>query len=189
MTAEVERQWSKRLDHWKKEKQARKTLMQDVLDARKKQIEEKCKDFLESCLVISLLFQLLVAMIEQEKAKMEIEKAVALRNFEEHILLEKQQQEEKHKVYQQQVHIKSNYFKIIITQANLSYRNDLEKQIEYNELSKQFEKQQIQEEIAMCKEAEYIHQKRVRNALKNPNIVIGRVHPNRLALSGKALTN
>ena len=43
--SEVKAQWQKRLEQWKKEKEARKKLMQDVLDTRKKQIQEKCKPF------------------------------------------------------------------------------------------------------------------------------------------------
>ena len=40
--AEVEKQWARRLEQWKQEKAARRKLMQDVLNTRKKQIEEKC---------------------------------------------------------------------------------------------------------------------------------------------------
>lgn len=43
ITVEVEKQWSRRLEQWRKEKEARNKLMQDVLDSRKKQIQEKCK--------------------------------------------------------------------------------------------------------------------------------------------------
>ena len=39
---EVEKQWARRIEQWKQEKAARKKLMQDVLDTRKKQVEEKC---------------------------------------------------------------------------------------------------------------------------------------------------
>lgn len=39
--AEVEKQWARRLEQWKQEKVARRKLMQDVLNTRKKQIEEK----------------------------------------------------------------------------------------------------------------------------------------------------
>ena len=40
---EVQRQWAKRVEQWRKEREARKKLMQDVLDTRKKQIQEKRK--------------------------------------------------------------------------------------------------------------------------------------------------
>lgn len=43
VNAEVEKNWAKRLEQWRKEREARRKLMQDVLDTRKKQIEEKCK--------------------------------------------------------------------------------------------------------------------------------------------------
>ena len=39
--AEVEKQWARRIEQWRQEKVARKKLMQDVLDTRKRQIEEK----------------------------------------------------------------------------------------------------------------------------------------------------
>lgn len=39
---EVEKQWARRLEQWRQEKAARKKLMQDVLNTRKEQIEEKC---------------------------------------------------------------------------------------------------------------------------------------------------
>lgn len=38
---EVEKQWARRIEQWRQEKAARKKLMQDVLNTRKKQIEEK----------------------------------------------------------------------------------------------------------------------------------------------------
>ena len=42
VTAEVAKQWAKRVEQWRREKEARKKLMQDVIDTRRKQIEEKC---------------------------------------------------------------------------------------------------------------------------------------------------
>lgn len=41
VNSEVEKQWAKRLEQWRKEREARKRLMQDVLNERKKQVEEK----------------------------------------------------------------------------------------------------------------------------------------------------
>ena len=38
---EVEKQWARRIEQWRQEKAARKKLMQDVLNTRKQQIEEK----------------------------------------------------------------------------------------------------------------------------------------------------
>ena len=43
INSEVERQWAKRTEQWKRERQARAKLMKDVLDTRKQQIKEKCK--------------------------------------------------------------------------------------------------------------------------------------------------
>ena len=43
LSLQVEKIWAKRLQQWKTEKEARKKLMQDVLETRKKQIEHKCK--------------------------------------------------------------------------------------------------------------------------------------------------
>jgi len=45
---EVEKQWARRIEQWRQEKAARKKLMQDVLDTRKKQVEEKCMHFFKS---------------------------------------------------------------------------------------------------------------------------------------------
>ena len=42
VSAEVEKQWARRLAQWRKERDARKKLMQDVLETRKKQVQEKC---------------------------------------------------------------------------------------------------------------------------------------------------
>lgn len=41
VNSEVEKQWAKRLEQWRKEREARMKLMQDVLNERKKQVEEK----------------------------------------------------------------------------------------------------------------------------------------------------
>ena len=43
VNTEVEKQWAKRLEQWRKEREARRKLMKDVLDTRKKQIQEKCE--------------------------------------------------------------------------------------------------------------------------------------------------
>lgn len=40
---EVQKQWAKRVEQWRKEREARKKLVQDVLDTRKKQIQERCE--------------------------------------------------------------------------------------------------------------------------------------------------
>ncbi len=43
LTAEVEKQWAKRMEQWRKEKEARSKLMKDVMDTRRSQIQQKCK--------------------------------------------------------------------------------------------------------------------------------------------------
>lgn len=70
-------------------------------------------------------------------------------------------------------------------QANKSYQKDLLQQIDYLEESKQFEKLQVRDELAMCKEAESVHRRRVQEALNNPSP--DKVHPTRIVLSGKSL--
>ena len=44
ITSEVEKQWAKRAEQWKREREARAKLMKDVLDTRKQQIKDKCKN-------------------------------------------------------------------------------------------------------------------------------------------------
>ena len=39
---EVEKSWQKRLAQWRLEKEARKKLLQEVIDYRNKQLNEKC---------------------------------------------------------------------------------------------------------------------------------------------------
>ena len=43
INSEVAKQWAKRTEQWKREREARAKLMKDVLDTRKQQIKEKCK--------------------------------------------------------------------------------------------------------------------------------------------------
>ena len=43
INSEVAKQWAKRAEQWKREREARAKLMQEVLDTRKEQIKEKCK--------------------------------------------------------------------------------------------------------------------------------------------------
>ena len=43
LSAEVQKQWAKRVEQWRKEREARRKLMDDVLKTRKEQIKEKCK--------------------------------------------------------------------------------------------------------------------------------------------------
>ena len=41
INAEVEKQWQVRLNQWNREKEARRKLLREVVDTRKKQIQEK----------------------------------------------------------------------------------------------------------------------------------------------------
>lgn len=43
LNAEVNRQWEKRFHQWRKEKEARASLMKQVFDTRRQQIEDKSK--------------------------------------------------------------------------------------------------------------------------------------------------
>jgi trichoplein keratin filament-binding protein len=43
ITSEVAKQWAKRTEQWKREREARAKLMQQVIESRKQQIQEKCK--------------------------------------------------------------------------------------------------------------------------------------------------
>ena len=43
INSEVAKQWAKRTEQWKREREARAKLMQEVLESRKQQIKEKCK--------------------------------------------------------------------------------------------------------------------------------------------------
>lgn len=46
---EVQKTWDKKLNQWRLEKQARQKLLQDVLESRRKQIEEKCELVVKKC--------------------------------------------------------------------------------------------------------------------------------------------
>lgn len=49
LTAEVEQQWGKRVAQWRKEKEARRKLMDDVMQTRRQQVQEKCEMFQPLC--------------------------------------------------------------------------------------------------------------------------------------------
>ena len=46
INSEVAKQWAKRTEQWKREREARAKLMQEVIKSRKQQIQEKCKLYL-----------------------------------------------------------------------------------------------------------------------------------------------
>ncbi|KAI6656789.1 Coiled-coil domain-containing protein 11-like [Oopsacas minuta] len=72
---EVEKQWNKRVENWRMEKQARDKLMKDVLEDRRKQLEEKLER----------------NRLEQEDTLMEQKRIMC--NLQEHRSLEEQQKE------------------------------------------------------------------------------------------------
>lgn len=43
---EIEAAWDKRIEQWRKERQARKLLLDDVMAGRARQIQERCKTFI-----------------------------------------------------------------------------------------------------------------------------------------------
>ncbi|XP_064390856.1 cilia- and flagella-associated protein 53-like [Halichondria panicea] len=76
LNEEVQKQWAKRVNQWRMEREARKKLLQNVLETRKKQIQEK------------------LAKIQEEKLVEEKEREQLLINFEKHRQLEQKQKEE-----------------------------------------------------------------------------------------------
>ena len=59
-------------------------------------------------------------------------------------------------------------------------------QVNYLQTTRQLEKEQIQREIAMCKEAEKVYKQRVQDALARPNP--DKVHPKRLLVTGQQIS-
>ena len=43
LNEEIQKQWAKRVNQWRMEREARKKLLQNVLETRKIQIQEKCE--------------------------------------------------------------------------------------------------------------------------------------------------
>jgi hypothetical protein len=52
--AEVEKMWEKKIKQWKLEKEARRKLMQDVMESRRHQLLEKCRLNVFSIVIIIL---------------------------------------------------------------------------------------------------------------------------------------
>ena len=46
LSVEVEKQWAKRAAQWRKEREARRKLMDDVMKARRQQVQGKCETIL-----------------------------------------------------------------------------------------------------------------------------------------------
>eukprot|EP00731_Ephydatia_muelleri_P034004 Em0044g24a len=86
LNAEVNRQWEKRFEQWRKEKEARTSLMKQVFDTRRQQIENK------------------MAVVAEEKKRSMEERDLLLKNLKEQEILDKQAMEDKLKsvkAYQQ----------------------------------------------------------------------------------------
>ncbi|CAI8040664.1 Cilia- and flagella-associated protein 53 [Geodia barretti] len=79
LTAEVEKQWAKRTQQWRKEREARRKLMDDVLKTRRQQIKEK------------------LAVLEEEKKAAAVERDTLIANYKQHLQIEKEQQESRKK--------------------------------------------------------------------------------------------
>ena len=56
LNVEVNRQWEKRLEQWRKEKDARASLMKEVFDTRRKQIEEKSMNIFKCIAFVVRIF-------------------------------------------------------------------------------------------------------------------------------------
>lgn len=99
VSAEVERQWSKRIEQWKREAEARKKLLRSVLDGRHKQVEEKReRNIYTFYLFKSVSCFCIVAQVALQKAELEKEKVQLWKDVREHEELERQQQEDRWKV-------------------------------------------------------------------------------------------
>jgi hypothetical protein len=79
LSAEVEKQWAKRTQQWRKEREARRKLMDDVLKTRRQQIKEK------------------LAELEEEKKAAAVERDTLIANYKQHLQIEKEQQESRRK--------------------------------------------------------------------------------------------
>ena len=100
--AEVEKQWARRIEQWRQEKAARKKLMQDVLDTRKRQIEENRMHVFQVFInkhTSSGISTVLKTSEERREAEEERKRIQA--NIEQHKLLEAEQQAEMKRVRQE----------------------------------------------------------------------------------------
>ena len=60
---------------------------------------------------------------------------------------------------------------------NLAYQTELLKQVEFREILKEREREEVMRELKMAREAEKLHQQRVEHALMNPDLT--KTHPYR----------
>lgn len=99
LNREVEQQWAKRMAQWCTEREARRKLMDDVMKTRRQQVQEKSKKPL-MCTPVKLLNPdfTKVAALEEEKRAAMIEREALIANYQKHMQIEKEQQEDKKKV-------------------------------------------------------------------------------------------
>ena len=55
ISAEVEKQWERRIAQWMREKEARQKLLQDVLNIRKQQVQDKCELEIKNLLLVRVI--------------------------------------------------------------------------------------------------------------------------------------
>lgn len=102
LNAEVNRQWEKRFEQWRKEKEARTSLMKQVFDTRRQQIENKSKSVRALSKLVAFIVwssKLLVAVVAEEKKRSMEERDLLLKNLKEQEILDKQAMEDKLKVH------------------------------------------------------------------------------------------
>ena len=161
VSAEVERQWAQRIAQWRKEKEARRKLMQEVIETRQEQIKQKCMSSVKNMQILILCH--LVEDIAEKKKEIEREAQEMADSIALHHQLESEHSE-------------------TIRQKNLKYQQDLIDQMTFQEILKEKKKEELLHELAMTEEAEYYHQQRVQHALMNPDLK--KTHPRKLLALG-----
>lgn len=159
LNIEVEKQWGQRLAQWRKEREARKKLLHDVVETRQKQIKEKCKLKKSTSWIFELISLFIVDAIAERRKELAKEAEEVAANITEHKELEEQSQK-------------------TIRQKNKDHQQCLLDQMKYQELIKRKEEQELQDDLEMAQKEEYLHQIRVRQAVLNPDLK--KTHPRKL---------
>ena len=129
MTAEVEKQWEKRLQQWRQERAARKKLMEEVMEGRRAQIQYKCEWWLYKLVIVAALCSA-VALIDEEKRERQREEQEIQASIIKHCELEQQQKQ-------------------AMKQTNLLLQQHQLQQIDFKQKLKQVEKDKLKKEIAL----------------------------------------
>lgn len=112
ISAEVERQWQKRLSQWAKERNARKRLMEEVLAIRRQQVEERLAANANAQAELAKEREAMQAAMEEHK-RLEDEKQAAIlaanKNYEQNLLgqmeyTNRQQEQAKDEEYREYLH-------------------------------------------------------------------------------------